>query len=103
LKRYLRRSVKLPNLFLMSLPRPMGVVREHWKKLAHAYDELGLEKMEQRSREISQELRDNGVTYNVYSDPDGINRPWKLDPVPMVLASRNGKTLNAAWRNAPNC
>ncbi|OOQ61596.1 circularly permuted type 2 ATP-grasp protein [Mucilaginibacter pedocola] len=70
------------------LAAPGGLVRDHWKKLAHAYDELGLDKMEQRSREISQELRDNGVTYNVYSDPDGINRPWKLDPVPMVFSQQ---------------
>ena len=26
-------------------------------------------------------LRENGVTYNVYGDPRGTDRPWELDPV----------------------
>jgi uncharacterized circularly permuted ATP-grasp superfamily protein/uncharacterized alpha-E superfamily protein len=85
---YLDKSRTTAKPFFDELAAPEGVVREHWKKLAHAYDELGIEKMEHRSREISQELRDNGVTYNVYSDPDGINRPWKLDPVPMVFSQQ---------------
>jgi uncharacterized circularly permuted ATP-grasp superfamily protein len=90
---YLQRSGNTAKPFFDELAAPDGVVREHWKKLAHAYDELGLEKMEQRSREISQELRDNGVTYNVYSDPDGINRPWKLDPVPMVFSQQEWENI----------
>ncbi|WP_184547116.1 circularly permuted type 2 ATP-grasp protein [Mucilaginibacter sp. FT3.2] len=90
---YLERSGTTAKPFFDELAAPEGVVREHWKKLAHAYDELGIEKMEQRSREISQELRDNGVTYNVYSDPDGINRPWKLDPVPMVFSQQEWENI----------
>ncbi len=90
---YLERSGNTAKPFFDELAAPGGVVREHWKKIAHAYDELGIEKMEQRSREISQELRDNGVTYNVYSDPDGINRPWKLDPVPMVFSQQEWESI----------
>lgn len=90
---YLRRSGTTAKPFFDELAAPEGVVREHWKKLAHAYEELGLDKMELRSREISQELRDNGVTYNVYSDPDGINRPWKLDPVPMVFSQLEWESI----------
>ncbi|MEO3402749.1 circularly permuted type 2 ATP-grasp protein [Mucilaginibacter sp. CAU 1740] len=90
---YLQQTGNAASPFFDELAAPNGEVREHWKKLAHAYDELGFEKMEQRSREISQELRDNGVTYNVYSDPDGINRPWKLDPVPMVFSQQEWETI----------
>ena len=28
-------------------------------------------------------IRENGVTYNVYGDPQGIDRPWELDMVPL--------------------
>ncbi|MFC0515996.1 circularly permuted type 2 ATP-grasp protein [Mucilaginibacter angelicae] len=90
---YLEQGRNTAKPFFDELAAPDGAVREHWKKLAHAYDELGIEKMEQRSREISQELRDNGVTYNVYSDPDGINRPWKLDPVPMVFNQQEWESI----------
>jgi len=30
-------------------------------------------------------LRDNGVAYNFTNDPQGMLRPWKLDPVPFCL------------------
>jgi uncharacterized circularly permuted ATP-grasp superfamily protein/uncharacterized alpha-E superfamily protein len=30
-------------------------------------------------------IRDNGVTYNVYGDPRGMDRPWELDPIPLVI------------------
>ncbi|MFN0068152.1 MAG: circularly permuted type 2 ATP-grasp protein [Limisphaerales bacterium] len=30
-------------------------------------------------------LRESGVTYNVYGDPLGTDRPWQLDPLPFVI------------------
>ena len=38
-------------------------------------------------REAERLLRQEGVTYNVYSDPQGSRRPWALDPVPLLLTS----------------
>jgi len=90
---YLQRSSAIAQPFFDELAAPGGAVRDHWKKLANAYNELGIDKMEQRGKEISQELRDNGVTYNTYSAPDGINRPWKLDPVPMVFSQQEWETI----------
>jgi len=41
-----------------------------------------------RHAEVGQRLiEDNGITYNVYGDPKGKERPWRLDPVPLVLGS----------------
>ena len=33
-------------------------------------------------------IRDNGVTYNVYGDPQGADRPWELDPIPLLISAR---------------
>jgi uncharacterized circularly permuted ATP-grasp superfamily protein/uncharacterized alpha-E superfamily protein len=30
---------------------------------------------------------ENGVTYNVYADPQGRDRPWALDPIPLVITA----------------
>jgi uncharacterized circularly permuted ATP-grasp superfamily protein len=30
-------------------------------------------------------IRENGITYNIYSDPLGANRPWKIDIVPFLI------------------
>ena len=46
---------------------------------------MGGEELGQRQQEVLRLLRENGVTYSVYDDPQGLNRPWKLDPVPMLI------------------
>ena len=43
-------------------------------------------------------LHDNGVTYNVYGDPRGTDRPWPLDPVPLVIDEREWAAIEAALR-----
>ena len=30
-------------------------------------------------------IHENGVTYNVYADARGMERPWELDPLPWVI------------------
>ena len=40
-----------------------------------------------RALELTRRLIvENGVAYNVYSDPQGADRPWALDPLPLVLS-----------------
>jgi uncharacterized circularly permuted ATP-grasp superfamily protein/uncharacterized alpha-E superfamily protein len=50
-----------------------------------------------RNAEIGQRLiADNGITYNVYGDPKGKERPWRLDPVPLVLGSAEWAQIERA-------
>ena len=35
----------------------------------------------------------DGVTYNVYADPQGTDRPWALDPLPFVLPAAEWQTI----------
>jgi uncharacterized circularly permuted ATP-grasp superfamily protein/uncharacterized alpha-E superfamily protein len=64
-----------------------GTVRPHWEYLARALQGLGTEELRRRRDEASRLLRENGVSYNVYDDPDGYNRVWDLDPIPLVIGS----------------
>jgi uncharacterized circularly permuted ATP-grasp superfamily protein/uncharacterized alpha-E superfamily protein len=65
-----------------------GSVRTHWKTLIErvaAGDGTGAGR---RSLELTRRLIiENGVTYNVYADPQGADRPWGLDPLPLVLTA----------------
>jgi uncharacterized circularly permuted ATP-grasp superfamily protein/uncharacterized alpha-E superfamily protein len=63
-----------------------GRVRPHWAYLMRSLQELGNTEVELRHKEALKLLRENGVTYNVYGDPDGTNRPWQLDPVPLLIS-----------------
>jgi uncharacterized circularly permuted ATP-grasp superfamily protein len=40
-------------------------------------------------------IRDTGVTYNVYGDPQGIDRPWTLDMLPFLIPVCR---VGTAWR-----
>lgn len=68
---------------------PSGEVRDPWRKLIAGLDSLGSEELHRRWEEALRLIRDNGVTYNVYADPQGIDRPWQLDPLPLVLGSQD--------------
>ncbi|MDP3587333.1 MAG: circularly permuted type 2 ATP-grasp protein [Sulfuricurvum sp.] len=75
-----------------------GVVREHWKPLAANLEELGCDQLEAKRQEIDWRLEDNGVTYNVYNDPNGMSRPWSLDPIPLILESSDWKNIEEGVR-----
>ncbi|WP_310440307.1 circularly permuted type 2 ATP-grasp protein [Sulfuricurvum sp.] len=60
-------------------------VRPHWEALKNNLEKMGLEQLHAKQKEIDWRLEDNGVTYNVYNDPEGLNRPWKLDPIPLII------------------
>jgi len=64
-----------------------GEVRPHWRYLANALGTLGLPTLHDRWREARRLLRESGATYNVYGDPQGLERPWVLDPIPVLISS----------------
>jgi uncharacterized circularly permuted ATP-grasp superfamily protein/uncharacterized alpha-E superfamily protein len=62
-----------------------GAPRPHARRLVAALEALGEGEMQRRWDQARRLIRDNGVTYNVYGDPRGMDRPWELDPVPLVM------------------
>jgi uncharacterized circularly permuted ATP-grasp superfamily protein/uncharacterized alpha-E superfamily protein len=72
-----------------------GAVRDHWRHVFAALDELGPAELQRRRQEILRLLRNHGVTYHVYRDA-GLGPPpaepvgadaWNLDPIPFLVAS----------------
>jgi len=60
-------------------------IRPQWKDIIEGLEKAGIKQLEQKQLEIDWRLEDNGVTYNIYNDPEGNNRRWNLDPIPLVL------------------
>jgi uncharacterized circularly permuted ATP-grasp superfamily protein/uncharacterized alpha-E superfamily protein len=65
---------------------PDGAVRPHWQVLDRALGAFGPGEMWRRWEQARQLIRQHGVSFNVYGDARGLERPWPLDPVPVVLA-----------------
>jgi uncharacterized circularly permuted ATP-grasp superfamily protein/uncharacterized alpha-E superfamily protein len=66
-----------------------------WRRF---FDQLASDtslEMEQRSTALARQVRDNGVTYNVYADENGPQRPWSLDLFPLLVAPASWQRIEA--------
>jgi uncharacterized circularly permuted ATP-grasp superfamily protein/uncharacterized alpha-E superfamily protein len=77
------------------LKAPADGIRPHWKSFAAAMEQLGGDEIRRRWEESQDLIRQNGVTYNVYGDPRGMDRPWQLDPLPLLIAPAEWRALEA--------
>ncbi len=60
-------------------------LRPHWQHFLAAHGPFAREEMEGRWKAARRLLFQNGVTFNAYGDPQGTERPWPLDPIPLLL------------------
>lgn len=61
-------------------------LQQHWKTFFKSFAHLGNEEIVNRSQDMMRFLKENGVTYNIYGDPSGMNRPWNLDIIPFLVS-----------------
>jgi len=72
-----------------------GVLRPHWDVFIGSMSALGGEELARRWKIARQRIRENGVTYNVYGDPLGTDRPWNLDSIPLLIPPAEWQALEA--------
>ena len=72
-----------------------GVLRPHWDEFIHSLSALGDQELDRRWQTARQRIRENGVTYNVYGDPLGMDRPWNLDAIPLMIPRSEWSLIEA--------
>jgi len=72
-----------------------GNVYPHWETFFQSYARLGEEEMTSRNNDTLRLLKENGVTYNIYGDPNGLNRPWKLDNIPFLISGEEWTSIES--------
>src|ERR1700685_1549790 len=72
-----------------------GSPRPHWRQFFSMLDELGPDKLRQHWEQTKRRIHDNGVTHNVYGDPSGLDRPWSLDLIPLLIPSEQWARVSA--------
>jgi len=72
-----------------------GVLRPDWRRYISQLNQLGAEELSHRWQTARQRIRENGVTYNVYGDPLGTDRPWNLDAIPLLIPAAEWSRLEA--------
>jgi len=73
-----------------------GVLRPHCEGLVRSLEALGRLEFASRGEGARRSLRENGVTYNIYGDPQGVDRPWELDMVPLLISPADWTRLEPA-------
>lgn len=74
---------------------PDGSLRPHWRTLIDQLESLSPEMLRRRADEVRDAIASDGMTYNVYADPQGVNRPWELDLLPQIVAADEWQSLAA--------
>jgi len=72
-----------------------GNLRPHWQTFFQSFDKLGADELGGRNQDVLRFLKENGVTYNIYGEPNGFNRPWNLDLIPYLISREEWKTIEA--------
>ncbi|MGB4856574.1 MAG: circularly permuted type 2 ATP-grasp protein, partial [Candidatus Dechloromonas phosphoritropha] len=73
-----------------------GEVRAHWRKFFCHLDSVAPDDMRERLEFVDRRIQENGVTYNVYADPKGSDRPWALDLLPLIIPPDEWAEVSAA-------
>ncbi|MGV2899652.1 circularly permuted type 2 ATP-grasp protein [Achromobacter sp. AGC78] len=60
-------------------------LREPWPRFFELLGTSGFADLDRRVDVVARQIRENGITYNIYADANGSARPWSLDLLPFVI------------------
>ena len=69
--------------------------RPHWAHLMESLRAIGHDELGRRWNRAERRIRENGITYNIYSDPLGADRPWKIDIVPLLIPAEEWRFIES--------
>ena len=72
-----------------------GRVRPHWQPFLTMLAALGGDEINRRFAAADRYLRNSGVFYRVYEDATGIERPWPLSHIPLIIDAGEWRQLEA--------
>lgn len=65
-----------------------GSVRPHWRGFVDGFASLGEEGRAAAADSTRRLLRESGIAFNVYADPDDRRHAWRLDLLPVLVPER---------------
>ena len=67
----------------------------HWTTFFNFLGTEGFTELNHRTANLRRQIRDNGVTYNVYADANGPQRPWSLDLFPLIISPEDWSDIDS--------
>jgi uncharacterized circularly permuted ATP-grasp superfamily protein/uncharacterized alpha-E superfamily protein len=72
---------------------PHGQPTPEWSRFFESLGHDGFNDLNRRTANLERQIRDNGVTYNVYAEADGPQRPWSLDLFPLIITPQSWQQI----------
>jgi len=72
-----------------------GRPRPHWDAFMRSLAGRSEREVSETLSLTERQIREHGITYNVYADAAGAHRPWEVDPIPLVLPADEWETIAA--------
>src|SRR5271156_6033401 len=69
--------------------------RPHWSGFIKSLQAIGSDELAHRREHAERRIRENGITYNIYTDPQGANRPLAIDPIPLLIPPEEWRFIEA--------
>jgi uncharacterized circularly permuted ATP-grasp superfamily protein/uncharacterized alpha-E superfamily protein len=91
---WLRNYTAAPGLF-DELEEAPSRPRQHWRPFIQSLERLGRQELQSRWDNGRRIILEHGVTYNLYGDPEGTDRAWDLDFVPLLITAQEWEHIEA--------
>jgi uncharacterized circularly permuted ATP-grasp superfamily protein/uncharacterized alpha-E superfamily protein len=76
-------------------PKDQAQMSDAWQTFIQHLGNEGLDSLGLRMGNLQRQVRDNGITYNVYAAADQPQRPWSLDLFPLMVPEANWQQIEA--------
>lgn len=77
------------------LREPDGRWREPWQRFFAELPAATPAELNERAAALARQIHEDGVTYNVYSDPAGAPREWPLQLLPFIVDAADWRRIEA--------
>jgi uncharacterized circularly permuted ATP-grasp superfamily protein/uncharacterized alpha-E superfamily protein len=74
---------------------PGAPIAPHWARFFDTLGREGFADLNRRTVNLERQVRDNGVTYNVYAEAGGPQRPWSVDLFPLIITPASWQQIEA--------
>ena len=88
-------SYRPPAGFYDEMVLPGGEVRPHWQRFREALAALGSAEFSRRWQQVQRLVYEHGVAFSPFGDPNDQPRPWRLDPLPVLIPAPEWRDVSA--------
>jgi uncharacterized circularly permuted ATP-grasp superfamily protein/uncharacterized alpha-E superfamily protein len=73
-----------------------GHIRPHWRTFVSGLSALSAEERQTRAQRMDRRVRETGIAYDIFADPDRPSQRWQLDLSPIIISAAEWRWLSEA-------